>query len=1003
MHRITAAVVCVVAGVAVGQPVVESPSSVPSSPLAGFPYDAAFFPNANHDPAVPTPDSVLGFVLGSKPATHAQIEAVIKAIAQKSPRCRLMSYAVSHEGRTLYNLVIGREDRIKDLDQLKKDWNRLADPRLGPAGDVDGLVKTTPALAWMMYVIHGDEMSGADAALAAAWHLASSTDEDVKTLLDEIVIVIDPLMNPDGRDRFISQIAQNRPVQPNFDDQSLIHTGFWPRGRMNHYLFDMNRDWIFATQPETRGRIKSVNEWKPHFLLESHEMGPQDTFLFSPAREPTNPNMPGNYSKWIDSFAADTASAFDSKGWKYYTGEWNEEWYPGYSGSWAGMRNIIGMLYEQASFGTDGVRKQSGVIETYREAVHHQLVATISNLRTLAANREKILTDYVAERRRNVANLGPKATEKAAEKTAEKTGEWRTFAVLPGPNTGRLNQFLDLMNVQGIEVYELDKEAKYFGKDRLGRAFEGRTLPVGTLLIPERQPESRLVAAMLEFDPRIPDDFLLHERQELLRFGQSKLYDITGWNISMMFDVEALELKGDVAEGTPRARTLTPAPVFPKIEPKQGWLIPGDDDRSVAAAARLMERGVRVRVADKPFAFGGKDAPRGSLVITRADNQGLDLPNRVAAVLEPLGVAASPINSGMSPGDLPDIGGAHFVLLEQPRIAVVGREPFDPYSFGESWHTIDRVLGVRATYIDAASVSASDLRRYNVLILPNGGAGWVKDNGEAIKAWITDGGTLIAIGGTAGALAKDASIVGSKARTLDQVLTKPDDYRLQIVREWEGRRTTIDPAAVWSQSPPAEVVYPWVMSDDAKASDDEIKRRDAWRQIFMPPGVLVAGRVDDRSWLTSGLGEYVPVSFGGDTILMTPAGVQAPVRLGVFLEKPPEPAKNEVKKDEAKPEDSKDAKKEDKPEEKKDKPKPGWSIAPPGHELRLRLSGLLWPEAADRIANAAYVTREQVGAGQVILFANSPTFRAATLGTGRVFQNAVVFGPGMGAYPAIRP
>jgi hypothetical protein len=210
---------------------------------------------------------------------------------------------------------------------------------------------------------------------------------------------------------------------------------------------------------------------------------------------------------------------------------------------------------------------------------------------------------------------------------------------------------------------------------------------------------------------------------------------------------------------------------------------------------------------------------------------------------------------------------------------------------------------------------------------------------------------------------------------------------------------------VWSHVPPAGVEYPWVIKEENKPSEEELKRRDAWRAIFMPQGAILAGRVDDRSWLTSGCGAYVPIVFQGDTVMLTPVGIEAPVRLGAIEPSPtPEPIKSPAAAPvtPASPEPKADPK-PGTPAPATPETLPGWSIAPPGHELRLRMSGLLWPEASERLAHAAYVTREQVGSGQVILFASSPTFRAAAKGTARIFSNAVVFGPGMGADKVIRP
>jgi hypothetical protein len=579
------------------------------SPVPDLAYDEPFFPKAKYNPNVPTPDSVLDFPVGSKPATHAQIEAVFKALAAKSPRCKLVVYGKTHEGRALYYMVIASEANLSRLDSLKADLAKLADPRKVAKEEGDRLAATLPAVAWMAYAIHGDEMSGSDAALAVAYHLAAGADAEVTNLLDKLVVIMDPLMNPDGRDRFLAMQAQNRTVQPSVDDQSLLHTGVWPSGRMNHYLFDMNRDWIFATQPETRGRLRAVNEWNPHYFMESHEMDSQSTFLFLPAREAINPNEPDNVRKWQVEFAKDLAAAFDARGWRYYNGEWNDDWYPGYSSSWSALRGAVANLYEQAGIGTDAVRRGEGTLESYREAVHKQLVSSMANLAFLARNRQAVLADFLAEKRKSV---GPDASIPA-----------HTFAVLPSVNATRQRRFLDLMALEGFEVYSAGESFTAQGKDRLGREIKDMKFPAGTLLIPARQPLARLLNAMLEFDPHAIPQFLTDERRDLLRFGRSRIYDITGWSLPMLFDVQTFDLPAGLpSEAQPKPVSI-PVPAqapMTNSDTSVAYVIDGADDASVAAAGRLMERGVWVRVAAKPFQFDNREFVRGSVVVEHKDN-----------------------------------------------------------------------------------------------------------------------------------------------------------------------------------------------------------------------------------------------------------------------------------------------------------------------------------------------------------------------------------------------
>ena len=947
------------------------PAPPPTSPVADLTYDDAFFPGSNYDPGIPTARSILGFRVGDRAATHAEIIRTLTTWADASDRAQLFQYATTHEGRALYYLVISSSKNMRNLSAIQSDWAKLADPRTLKPGQGDRLVESLPAVAWLAYSIHGDETSGADASLAVAYQLIASTDDATQSMLDHLVVIIDPMMNPDGCDRFLHMVAQSRGANPNIDDQSLLHTGSWPAGRGNHYMFDMNRDWIYGVQPETRGRLQVVGQWSPLIFVDAHEMGAQDTYLFAPPRDPINPYIPVVRRAWWEEFAKDQAAAFDQHGWRYYTGEWSEDWYPGYSDAWATYRGAVGILYEQAGVADAGVKRPEGRILTYRESVQHHAVSSIANLTTLDAHRDALKRDFFAERRKNL--------------TGAVEGANRVYAIPPTRNASRFNRLVDLLALQGVEMYVSPQGFVASSlTDRLGRHIDRRALPAGTILIPVTQPEAPLVRALLEFDPHMTPEFLTDERRELLRFGRSKLYDVTAWNLTMILDVGAYMLDATLPDGatpyTPPVDTSgsivgAPAPV--------GYVIDGHDDHSVAAAARLLERGVEVRVADRPFAFDTIPYPRGSIVVGAADNklfQG-DLVQTIATVCDELGVQAVGAKSGLGPGDLADFGGGRFILLDRPRIAILARGSTSPTGVGSMWFTVDHTLGVRSTLLDIDSVRFTDLRRYNVLIVPETFGPGLDDRALAqIKTWVQAGGTLIASGDSAGRIAKESSKL-SVVRQLPDTLGELDEYRTALARHWLGLTTQIDADAVWSNTPAGTIDFPLADADPPTTDEDELKKRDQWESIFMPQGAIVAGRIDDKNWLTFGADSYVPVVFGDDPILMVKDDANAAVRLGAFV---PATAKKE--------------------KQNTDGPAwIGWAPAPKGHEMRLRMSGLLWPEAADRIANAAYLTNERVGRGQVILFASSPTFRGTALGTTRLFTNAVVFGPGFTSTKVIEP
>ena len=937
------------------------------SPLDGLEYAVDIFPpGTDHEPGLTSPDEFLGFPVGQRTATSAQIEAYSRLLAEQSDRVELVDYGRTFEDRPLLYLVISTPDNLARADEVQEGMARLADPRDLSNRQRDRLIDETPAVAWLAYSIHGNESSGADASLAVMYHLAADRSEATAALLDELIVIIDPNMNPDGRERFVNGVIQTRGAQPNVDDQSLVHTGYWPYGRGNHYLFDLNRDWIYARHPETRGRIPHVAQWRPMLFVDAHEMGSQDTYLFSPAREPHNPHLPPYRHVMGDVFADDMARAFDKFGYPYYSGEWHEDWYPGYTDAWASLRGAQGILYEQARLAEDGVQRPTHLI-SYRQAVHHQMLASFANLETLRRERSEMLNAFAADRARSVSADGQYAN--------------RSFVFPPGPNQGRLNDLKELLRIQGFELHRTrSRQAVERAVDQLGRELEDVELPAGTLVLRNRQPEARLIAAMFEFDPRMSESALRAERERILKEGRSTIYDTTGWNISMMFGLKALTvpefLDGDL-EPVDLEQALSVSHAFPDREGLIALVASGADDRSVALAGRLLERGIQVRASGKSSALDGVDLPVGSIAITRDDNrQRNDWKDMVRDTAEELGLRIHGVSHGRAPGDLADLGGREWQVLPKPNIALVSRGANNMLDFGAVWYLLDHRIGIRHSHLDEVRAGNMDLRRYNVIYLPDR---WGQSSPPAalmsqLEDWVRAGGTLIAAGGSARALLSVEEPMVS-TRLLDAVIDDDlDSYQDAIHREWLAANNPLPSSeSIWGHQAESEDHWPW-SNEASLPSADERKRQDQWQSLFMPSGALVALRADSKHWLNAGGNEFLTALFSNSPIMMSTLPVQSALRVGVYNEMD-SGADNETDNGAG---------------------LVGWAPLPEGQELRVRAGGLLWPEARERIASSAYVTRESVGRGQVILFAHPPASRAAQLGAMRVLENALILGPGLG-------
>jgi len=902
---------------------------------AGTKAPEPFFPDASPDPAIPTPDSLLGQRLGTRLSHHAEILDCFRRWAEVSDRVEVATYATTYEGRDLIRAVITSPANLARLDSIRAGLARPADPQGLSSQDAERIVEKTPAVAWLGYSIHGDELSGCDAALALGYHLISDRSAETARLLDQVVVVIDPVMNPDGRERIISQVEQSAGYVANLDDESM-QRGRWPWGRGNHYLFDMNRDWMVGANPETRGRWREIQAFHPQLMVDAHEMGSQDTYLFYPQSEPHNPNLPPALARWHKVFAADQAKAFDARAWSYYTREWADAWAPFYSDAWGSLNGAVGILYEQA--GTRGfpLRRASGKVLTYREAVQHHAVSSLANLTTLQAHREEILEDYLAERRARISRRAP--------------GNSRQFVLVPGMNRSRELTLLDLLQAQGIRIWKAP--GPFTARNAvnwLGSTAAHKEFPAGSLIIPARQPQGALVKADLEFDPHFDAKVLTEERRRLEQENTSMMYDITTWSLGSAFDLDvwwsdATALGDGPLQGPPGSWLEVPAENGKGEGQAVAWVVDGSSDASVAFAARALQGGIAVHQADREFSAAGRTFPRGSLLVRRGEN-GDGIEAGVARAARDSGVRPCPVATERSPDEGPDLGGQHFHLLAAPRIALLGNSPISPDTYGHIWFLLDHEIGVPFSILDVQTLGDYDLRRYNVLIIPPSRGGLssaLAPRRVGLRTWVENGGTLVACGSSAAALCgKDFGLVSTRLRR--DVLKELGSYRRAAQRENESRTIRVDEEAVW-EAPKQSARKPAEEENKEPAVD---KEEDAWARRFSPQGVLLRGLVDERHWITAGTGAEMAVFYAGSSVFLSKDPVRTPVRLA--------------------------------------------------GANGLRLSGLLWPEARERIADSAWLTVERVGNGQVILFASMPGYRMIFRGTGRLLANAAIFGPGRGA------
>ena len=884
-----------------------------------------YFPNAEYNPDVINPEQVIGFEIGERPIRHQEAVQYLRQLADNSPRVLFFESGYTFENRLLSYVVISSEKNIKNIEKIKADLVSIADP--GKKALVS--MENTPGVAWMMYSIHGDELSGTDAGIQLAYQLAAGTDAKTKKILDELIIGIDPMENPDGRERYLDQMQQWSTAIVNSDAQSIQHTGTWPFGRGNHYFFDLNRDWFILANPESRARMKALNEWHPILVVDAHEMGGYDTYLFNPPREPINHNMSKNIKKWWNRFSADQANAFDQFGWSYYTREWADDWFPGYGSSLPAYSGAVSILYEQA--GTDGteIKKPSDKLSTFRDAVHRQFISSMANLTTAAENRTEILKDYREARKQSMANKG-------------------AYYIFPGKNPSRLRKLERRLMMAGIEMYNISQSTKINNAiNYYSTKTSAITVTPEAIIVPLGQPMGNLVEAIFEFDPRMKTSVLQKEFEELERGKGSHLYEVSAWNMLMAYDLDTY-----YSELVPGKNTMNlvsdiqlPKGILQNANGSTAYICEYTDDKAVSALLDMFSANLKVRSAKEPFSINDKKYRRGTLLLRTNEN-----PENLADVLakiaenshiEIYGVKTMRILEG------PDLGGNDFELLEAPRIAMITGPDLSANNIGATWYLLDQELKIRFSLLNHNFLSRFDLRKYNLIIMPDT---WGnpniyenilgKDGIKKLGDWVEEGGTLIAIG-------SGASFIADTSTGLSQVKLKRHSLKeLQLfdkALENESRwKKKIDSLSVWEKTMPVEKTNGKTDKADPKVLEDIDKQG----QLFQPRGTIVRIDLDEKHWLNFGLSDKVPATFYSSYAFLAKKPVQSAGRFS--------------------------------------------------NQTQVRLSGLLWPEAKERWANTAYVTRESKGKGQIILFADEPNFRSYFYGTTRILINAMLLGPGMG-------
>jgi hypothetical protein len=725
-------------------------------------------PGTQYDPSIPTLEQVVGHDVRDKITPPDQVVRYFEALAEAAPdRTHLIEYAESWEGRPLQILVIGTPDRISRLDDIKSDLHRLAHPEGLGGAEEEALLARLPVVTALMHGVHGNEISSTGAAIAEAYHLlAAQNDPVVELILAESLVLIDPVENPDGRNRFVNVNTMAAARWPNEAAYSAEHDEGWPGGRVNHYLFDLNRDLFIQSQPETRGKVQIFLEYWPHIVVDFHEMNGNATYFFPPTAPPSNPWFGERQIALMDVFGRANATAFDARGFAYFNRDVYDLFYPGYVDMWPMSHGALGMTYEQASARALVLRRSDGDLLTYGDGVLHHFTAAITSAETAARNRESILRDYLAFRREGIA-LGE-------EGPAE-------YVLHSAHDPGMAERLARMLVQNGIRVHAASGPVEV----------AGRTLPQrGSYIVPLTQPASKLARDLL--DAHVPMDEEFIERQIELRAQREsdEIYDLTAWSQSLLWDVEVIASEdgtgalGDTVSAEPATDrvtfTLPPATV--------GYLIPWGTNAASAVAEALRE-GVRIRAGGAEFTLGGRTYGVGTAIVRTAEN-GPALAETLGRITAQHGAEVVPIDdsyvqSGMS------LGSRDVRALREPRVMLVYDEPAATYSTGWARYVLERRYGQRTTAVRASSLGRARLADYDVIVFPSGNYNEAVGEGllGELRSWMSKGGTIVTMAESmrwatrAGLLSTTAERRGGRAEGSDEPTDETPDQPIEFLEE----------------------------------------------------------------------------------------------------------------------------------------------------------------------------------------------------------------------------
>lgn len=658
---------------------------------------------------IQSPKEFLGYELGDRFTRHHEMRAYYEHVAATNTNVKLVEYGKTNEHRPLFVTIISSPENMANLDNIRLD-------NLKRTGLEQGDPSSNNAIVWLSYNVHGNESSSLDASIKTIYELVNPANSTSKEWLKNTVVIIDPCINPDGRERYVNHFYEKGNDIMNTNGDSKEHREPWPGGRANHYLFDLNRDWAWQTQVESQQRIKIYNQWMPHIHVDFHEQGYRNPYYFAPAAKPFHEVITPWQREFQTTIGKNHAKYFDKEGWLYFTKESFDLLYPSYGDTYPTYNGAIGMTYEQAGGGYAGLGIDSGLGDTLklRDRLTHHYTTGMSTIEITSVNATKVVqefTDYFKRNRENPAD------------------KYKSYVIKQG-NKDNVAKLLKWLDNQQIKYDSPAASATLKGFDYINYKDGSFSVNANDIVVSSYQPKSTLVQALFEPKAKLED---------------SVTYDITAWSVPYMYGLEAYATTQKINTKEYKVKESEVATELSKDT--YAYVVHYESVNDVAFLSALLQKGINVRIAEKPFSGNGNSFDRGSIVITRRNNERIkNLSNIVTALAKANGRKIVELKSGFVDTGA-DLGASSYSVIKPPKVALLGGPNTSSLSFGEVWHFFDKEIKYPITTIYTDYFGSIELDDYDVLILTSVYSSWFTDDiRKQLATWVSRGGKLILVG-----------------------------------------------------------------------------------------------------------------------------------------------------------------------------------------------------------------------------------------------------------------